>query len=432
MKGAGLRLVAFLSLLVVAAAGTTRALLTGDYVHLVLFVPLTVWSIVRTVRLYRRRGRRIGFMLDAIAAGDYAFRFPENRGSADERELNRGLNRVRDILFEERRLMLQKERYYELILDSVGTGILVLDEAGGVYQKNEAAADLLGLSILTHVNQLARADEHLPAAFNAIRAGERRQVAFTGERGPTTLSVRASEVEVRGRRLRILALSEIGGELDEREIESWIKLIRVLTHEIMNSISPITSLSETLLESVPEGADELRGGLELIRTTGRGLLGFVESYRKFTRIPPPVPRLFDLRPFLDRLARLTRQEHPGIEIAVAVDPEDLILYADEQLTGQVVLNLLKNAVAATAGTASPHVELAASCSGGEQVRIEVTDNGPGIPAEVLPQIFVPFFTTKADGSGIGLSLSRQIMRLQDGSLTASSVPGRTRFVVTFR
>ncbi len=432
IKGTKFRLFLFLLLLGVSAAGIMRCFYVDSYTTLVVFVPLLLLSVRAVIRIYNRNNRKINAMFDSIAEGDYSFQFAENRGTPDERVLNTTLNRIRDILFEEKRLVLQKERYYELILNSVNTGILVLNENGSVYQKNEEVLALLGIPLLTHAAQLNRIDDKLSELFLAIQAGEKRQVTFEGERGTVTLSVRASSMEVRGSTLRILAVNEIGGDLDEREIESWIKLIRVLTHEIMNSVSPITSLSETLLEIVPPREIDLRNGLEVIRTTGRGLISFVESYRKFTRIPPPAPRLFDLKPFLERLARLMRQENPEVEIAVSVEPEDLILYADEQLTSQVILNLLKNAVQATAGGAEPRIAVTASCPSGEQVRIEVTDNGPGIPEEVLPQIFVPFFTTKEDGSGIGLSLSRQIMRLQDGSLTASSVPGRTRFVVTFR
>lgn len=432
IRGTKFKLILFLILLAVSVAGITRSILIANYSLLIVFVPLLAIALYYIVRVYSQNNRKIKFLFDSIAEGDYSFQFTESQGSLDEKVLHMSLNRIRDIMFEEKRQVLQKERYYEIILNSVNTGILVLNENGSIYQHNEAVLTMLGMPILTHVNQLQRIDEKLPAVFHAIQAGDKKQITFVNERGSVILTLYASAVEVRGKTLRILAVTEIGGELEEMEIESWTKLIRVLTHEIMNSISPITSLSETLLEMTPEGDSDMRSGLEVIRTTGRNLISFVESYRRFTRIPKPEPRLFDLKPFLERMIRLTEQENFDAKITLEMDPEDLILYADEKLTSQVMLNLLKNAVQATDGISDAEILVQVSCPSGEQVRIEVQDNGPGIPAEVLQQIFVPFFTTKEQGSGIGLSLSRQIMRLQDGSLTVSSVPGKTRFMATFK
>ena len=228
--------------------------------------------------------------------------------------------------------------------------------------------------------------------------------------------------------------NDINNELDERETESWIRLIRVLTHEIMNSITPITSLSDTLLGMENKVEGEVREGLEAINSTGRSLIRFVEAYRKVTRIPTPRLTSFYVKPFLERMAKLaepyTRKENASVRLRVT--PSDLLVYADEDLIGQVVLNLLKNAAHAVAGKPDGEIVVTAYCTETEQVAVDVTDNGCGIPADVAVNIFVPFFTTKPNGSGIGLSVSRQIMRMHNGSIMLKhSLAGKTTFMLLF-
>lgn len=241
---------------------------------------------------------------------------------------------------------------------------------------------------------------------------------------------------MREKDLRIVAINDINSELDDKEIDSWIRLTRVLTHEIMNSVTPITSLSDTLLSLHNEMNQEIREGLEVISATGKSLTSFVETYRQFTHIPVPQPKLIDLHPFLDRLSRLAEHhsKNPNLNIHVDVDPDDLILYADENLISQVILNLLKNAIQAIGDEQTNGlILLKARSDEKEAITIEVTNNGPLIPPEEAEHIFIPFFTTKNDGNGIGLSISRQIMRLSGGSLELRSNPtaGLTTFVLTF-
>ena len=332
--------------------------------------------------------------------------------------------------------MQVQEKYYELIMNSVNTGIIVLDDIGNIYQSNNEALRLLGLSVFTHVKQLARIDDKLQATIANILPGDKHQISFVNERGTVNLSIRVSEMTLQEKHVRILAINDINSELDDKEIDSWIRLTRVLTHEIMNSVTPITSLSDTLL-SIHEDADsEIRNGLEVISTTGKSLISFVESYRKFTHIPTPEPSLFYVQKFAERMINLARYHNnfPNITINIHIEPTDLIVYADEKLITQVVLNLLKNAMQAI-GSEQPdgQIELNASCNPDESVIIEVSNNGPCIPPEEAEHIFVPFFTTKEGGSGIGLSISRQIMRLSGGSIALKSNPAinKTSFILTF-
>ncbi|MCI6618605.1 MAG: HAMP domain-containing histidine kinase [Prevotella sp.] len=365
---------------------------------LLLILYISLW------RRYHRNIRKVAFLFDALDSGDYSFRFPEYKGLQDDRLLNAALNRVKEILQHARDEQKEREKYYELILNSVDTGILVVDEERGiVLQHNSSALKLLGREAVSHVSQIK---EQLKE-----------------------FSIRESHAVLKDRRVRILGFSNIKGELANQEIDSWVKLIRVLTHEIMNSVTPIISLSDTLLGHA-EG--EQHEGLQVISHTGKELIAFVENYRKFTAVPVPQPALFYVRPFIERMEQLVRQTMPAAATtSVRVEPADLLVYADEALIARVVTNLLKNACQAIPDDG--HVDIHAYANEQEQVIIDVTNDGPPIPEDVAAHIFVPFFTTKKDGSGIGLSISRQIMRLSGGSINLVSTPGTapTTFQLTF-
>lgn len=448
------------------------ALLAGSLWTLVLhpislpydIAPPQFWAIVATLllllalrwqhRLYQHHTRKVLFMLDAIENNDNAIHFSEEDGTADSRLVNRALNRVAYILYNVKSEIAQQEKYYELIMDCVDTGILVLNDNGAVYQKNSEALRLLGLDVFTHVRQLSRVDVRLTDALTACRPGDKFQIAFSNERSTVNLSIRVSNITVRQEHLRILALNDINTELDEKEIDSWVRLTRVLTHEIMNAVTPITSLSDTLLGLTAEGIEEdnaegtaenpahpvakeeIRSGLQTISSTGKGLLAFVESYRKFTRIPTPEPSLFYVKDFIQRMVELARHQYPHSPVTfdIRIVPDDLILHADENLISQVVINLLKNAIQAIESSGNEaeggHIHIRAYCNEAEAVLIEIANNGPAIPPDVAEHIFIPFFTTKENGSGIGLSISRQIMRLSGGNISLKQGK-ETTFVLKF-
>ena len=359
--------------------------------------------------LFKRNAQKVAFMFDAIDNSDYAFKYATRGRSSNDKLVSESLNRITQILFQAKAEAIQKEKYYELIMNQVNTGIIVEDDKGNIFQTNNEALRLLGLTVFTHARQLGRIDENLERLISDVRPGEKHQISFINERGTVHLSVRVSEMTLQEKHVRIIAINDINSELDDKEIESWIRLTRVLTHEIMNSVTPITSLSD---------------------------IAFVESYRKFTHIPTPQPSLFYVNKFAERLTRLARHHnnYPNITIRIDVEPEDLIVYADENLITQVVLNLLKNAMQAIGHEQENGLILfKAYCDPNEAVILEVTNNGPIIPPEEAEHIFVPFFTTKEGGSGIGLSISRQIMRLSGGSIALRSNPAQrqTTFVLTF-
>ena len=406
--------------IVLFLAGICAWLITeSNWLWLCVALPLLGWSVWTFYRLYTYHTRKVAFLLDAIENNDPAVHFYEQVADKDSSKVNVMLNRIARILQSVKQETAQREKYYELILDFVETGIVVLDEKGVVFQKNRKAMELLGMEVFTHVKQLGRISETMEKAFRDILPGQKMQVEYTHERGTTTLCFTESSITIQEKNYRIIALNDIGHELDEREIDSWIRLTRVLTHEMMNSLTPVTSLSETLLTLPGARQDEeLRQGLETIHTTGKGLANFVMSYRKLTRLPSPEPTLFDVRPFLERMAQLAKHQHPShIRIVLEEVQEDLMAFADESMMTQVVINLLKNAVQAIGGTKEGEIRIRAYVDSQDIVRMEVANNGPKIAPEVAEQMFIPFFTTKEEGSGIGLSLSKQMMRLQGGSIT---------------
>ena len=380
-------------------------------VIIVLLLVVSVAGYIRLYRHYRRNIKKVIFLFDAIDNVDFSFNFPMQGVSKNDRILHQSLNRIKAFLQHTREEQMEREKYYEKILNIVDAGIMVVDSHDNVLQHNQAALRLLDTDVLTHLNQVREKlkDEHL--------------------------SKHETATMIKDKPVRIIAISDVSHELSNQEIDSWIKLIRVLTHEIMNTITPVTSLSETLLKELEEDMHwegkfatcpnspkekDLRIGLETIHKTGTELLSFVNNYRRFTHVPQPQPSLFYVEPFLNRMAMLCNHE-----VSIEVSPKDLIVYADESLIAHVVTNLLKNAVEAIKEKESTEVSedkhafirIKAYANEQEAIVIDVTNNAGIIPDDIAAHIFIPFFTTKKEGSGIGLSLSRQIMRVSGGTLS---------------
>lgn len=391
-----------------------------DYKLIIIIVLLLVAVVgyIRLYRHYRRNIKKVTFLFDAIDNGDFSFNFPTEKRFKEDNILHQSLNRIKLFLQHTREEQMDREKYYEQILNAVDTGILVVDSHDNILQHNQAALRLLDTDVLTHMNQVKGKlkDEHL--------------------------AKHETQAMLKDKHVRIIALSDVSHELSNQEVDSWIKLIRVLTHEIMNTITPVTSLSETLLTRVTEDKD-LKQGLETIHKTGTELLAFVNNYRRFTHVPQPQPALFYVEPFLERMALLCNHE-----VEISVSPKDLLVYADESLLSHVVTNLLKNAVEAfrekeredkqecrsadlqSAASKKTFIRLKAYANAQESIIIDVSNNAGLIPEDVASHIFIPFFTTKPEGSGIGLSLSRQIMRVSGGSLSLHQ--DKVQGITTFR
>jgi nitrogen fixation/metabolism regulation signal transduction histidine kinase len=307
-----------------------------------------------------------------------------------------------------------------------------MDDFGHVQTVNRSALQVLGLPVFTHINQLSGVNEKFPDLFRTLKAGDHQQISVSNEREEMQVSLRLSEIRLKNGRMKVITLNNIGNELETKEMESWIRLIRVMTHEIMNSIAPITSLSETLLllYNTPEtsGAENLRSNtieaFETIHSTARGLLSFVDSYRKFTGIPKPVVHAFALKPLLEKIIHLERKaiKEKNIKLQVESIDDNVEVLADEKLITQVLVNLLKNAIEAIDPIENGQIIIRPHKQTTGQVSIDICNTGKPITQDVLSNIFIPFFTTKETGTGIGLSISRYIMRLHGGKLTHSISP----------
>ena len=251
------------------------------------------------------------------------------------------------------------------------------------------------------------------------------------EIGEVKLSISAAEMVFDKTKLKIISVNDINSAMDEQEEETWIKLTRVLTHEIMNSLAPITSLSETLIELNEKGSPQITKGLETIQFTGQSLISFVDSYRKFTRLQTPVKTPFELKPFLEDAVAL-QCINSRIDVVFEINPSDIMIYADKDMIMQVVTNLIKNALYAIKDLDKPKIAIKASILQNEDVEILISNNGNSIPDNVVKDIFMPFFTTKEEGSGIGLRVSRQIMHLHSGGISLNkNKEGEVTFSLTF-
>lgn len=393
---------------------------------------LIISVLVLLIALLRTRQRahdNVELLLGALKNGDYSFRFVEN--SRRRRDVNAMLNDIKVILARAREGEIRREQFLSIIVAAVPTGIVVVDGRGFVRAANDAALRMLGLPVFTHLRQLP---PELRRDFEALAEGRRATVRVVDEREQRQVSLGLTEVDG----LRVVTMQNIAGELEEREMESWVKLIRVMTHEIMNSVAPITSLSEAMAEQwggaensvqtaqtavkTAPAADLRRNTIEAFDTiahTARGLQHFVAGYRSFSGIPKPNLQLTPLVPLAERVGGLH-----GARVVVA---EDVAAAIDAGQIEQVLTNLLKNA--AEAGSRDIEIRVGMSASGA--VAVSVSNDGAPLSDDVLPHIFVPFFTTKPDGTGVGLSVSRHIMRLHGGNLTHRRAAGRTIFTLEF-
>ena len=384
--------------------------------------------VITSLLISRKMRRKVTYMLDALEDKEINFRFDEKRVFG--RQFNRTLNRLRNIFDKERKEIIEQEKYFGLMLDHVKTGVAVIEENGQVAYCNNTALNLLGIATLGHIRQLRAVSESLYISFQKVTEHSEERASYFNESGKMTISLTASAATIGKTNVRIIAFNDISSEIAENEQESWSRLIRVLTHEIMNTVTPIASLSETLLRF--EGVnEEIKNGLDTISQSSRGLIKFVDSYRNLTRVAPPVKKAFYFKELAERVINLTKEQAviSGAVCTFIEKTEDIILYADEGQITQILINLVKNAIQAEARK----IEITADINLSEQIIITVYNNGSPISKESQEDIFVPFYTTKQEGTGIGLSLSRQIMRLHSGtlSLTRSDENG-TVFTLIFK
>lgn len=399
-------------------------MISYDNVILIIIATALISAIISGMYYAQRTHRKVSYILDALEDKETNFRFDEKK--VLYRRFNKTLNRIRLIFEKEKQEINEQERYYGQMLDRVKTGIVVVELnekfSGKVSYCNSAALNILGVATLSNIRQLANVSPEIKECFeNISEANNEMRVSFYNEKGQTTLSVSSSETSLQGKNVKIIVINDISNEMSRNEEMSWNKLIRVLTHEIMNTVTPIASLSHTLSMDITSSEnehvnkEELKLGLDTISESARGLIKFVDTYRSLTRVSVPVKKAFYLQELIDRVTQLTREQisASGATLSYIEKSDDILLYADEDQISQVLVNLIRNAIQAKATA----IDITAEIDLNEAVIVNISNNGNPISKENYEDIFVPFYTTKQEGTGVGLSLSRQIMRLHNGSIS---------------
>lgn len=367
---------------------------------------------------------KIDFMSDALDSGETAFRYSESRWR--NRRLNKSLNRLRSIFEAEKAEVRERERYFGTMLDHVQSGVIVIDGEKIDYS-NTVAKGFLGMAEISSLRQIGRISPDLANAFREASEMESR-ASFISERGTVQFSISACTARLHGKEVSIVTFNDITREMENNESESWTRLIRVLTHEIMNTVTPVASLSSALSQNLDSySAEDIRSALGTIASSSESLISFVQSYRSLTHISAPVRKAFYLKDLVNDSANIAKANWPSVNVLYRELSSDVILYADYGQMSQVLNNLIKNAVQAGAG----NVSITASIDKREQTVIDIANDGESISASGQEQLFVPFYTTKgSSGTGVGLSLCRQIVRLNGGTIKlSSSTPEATVFTI---
>lgn len=367
---------------------------------------------------------KIDFMSDALDSGETAFRYSESRWR--NRRLNKSLNRLRSIFEAEKADIRERERYFGTMLDHVQSGVIVIDGEKIDYS-NTVAKGFLGMAEISSLRQIGRISPDLANAFREASEMESR-ASFISERGTVQFSISACTARLHGKEVSIVTFNDITREMENNESESWTRLIRVLTHEIMNTVTPVASLSSALSQNLDSySAEDIRSALGTIASSSEGLISFVQSYRSLTHISAPVRKAFYLKDLVNDSVNIAKANWPSVNVLYRELSSDVILYADYGQMSQVLNNLIKNAVQAGAG----NVSITASIDKREQTVIDIANDGESISASGQEQLFVPFYTTKgSSGTGVGLSLCRQIVRLNGGTIKlSSSTPEATVFTI---
>lgn len=420
------------------------------YITLVLLTALFIAEIYNLIYYIERTNRDLTNFLESIRFADFTRTFQmEGLGKTFE-NLKKAFN---DVISDFQRIRSEKEEhffYLQNIIQHISIGIIAYQKNGSIEMINNSAKKLFQIANIKNIKQLERWNKEMVETLMILKPGENRLIKVQDQDDIYQLAIYCTEFKLEDRDINLVSFKNIQSELEEQEMEAWQKLIRVLTHEIMNSIAPIASLTSTVNMMVKDVADtieqkmpdefdsetisDIQSALQTIHKRSTGLIHFVETYRNLTRIPKPNFEIFPIKQLFNTVKNLHADEikQKNIHCMTSVDPEDLQLTADEQLIEQVLVNLIKNSIQALERTVDPIIELKAFLNKRGRTTIQVKDNGQGIIKDVVDKIFIPFFTTKSTGSGIGLSLSRQILRMHGGTINVQSEPDlETIFTLIF-
>jgi len=438
-----LSIVLLLIVMILSVASLTYMVVTkGSLILIVLLGLLFVVSVYRLFYVYNARNRKLSIFFDAIRNEDSSLVFPEKVGSPSLRHLHVSLNKLNRLIADIKLRNERNELFYCELIEQSATGLLSFDELGYIDVMNSAAKRYLGVIQLSNLKLLEQMNPELHQILTQLKTGEKTVVKNMVGNELVSLSVQGSDMQFGNQRHRLISLQDIRYELEESEIDSWQKLIRVMTHEIMNSIAPITSLSHTLLHFFQKQgktidpiqlnssiiADTIEG-LNIIEERGKGLIHFVDNYRKLAKVPQPIFSTLNVKTWVQGMTLLfkpTMEQH-GIRFSTSLSKGIDLIQTDEKLLDQLMINLMTNAIEAVCSNPErdvPSIGLSVRKSSANTLLLELSDNGPGIDESLMDKIFVPFFTTKEGGNGIGLSLSRQLASKLNMKLSVRSKPSQ--------
>lgn len=417
---------------------------TSYYVSMTILGVIIIGQIIALIQYLERTNVLLTRFLEAIRYSDFTGSFRNHRLGSNFDELNESFTEVINRFKEERSDKEESIRYLETVVQHIGIGLMCINGKGEIVLLNTAAKRLFKIATLRRLESLKTISESLYKTVKQLKGGSRSLARVSVQNETLQLAMYATEFRMRDEAYKLVSFQNIHTELEEKEMEAWQNLTQVLAHEIMNSITPISSLSATVkmlleenlrsdsekVELDRETVTDVTDALNTISNRSQGLIRFVNSYRDFTQIPDPNVELFSVREVLQRTANLMKSqaEEEDVTIEIETDPESLELTADPHLTEQVLINLVKNAIRVLSTQEGGKINLKGEIAESGRVTIHVSDNGPGVKKSMTEKIFIPFYTVSGDGktkgSGIGLSLSRQIMRLHGGSLFLNSKKGK--------
>jgi len=420
-------------------------LIRGQYVYLLLVVPVVIYELVEFYRFHYKAHKELDQFVESVHYRDFSRYFDVKHAPADIQPLRKGFNEINTtfkVISKEKETQYQ---YLQKILELVDTGILSYEEkTGEVVWMNESLKQMLQLPYLKTIHSLSKRDYELCRDILAVKPGESLIATAHPERTSFKILLSATAFQTDGKIYKLIAFQNVNEALDETESKAWQKLLSVLTHEIMNSVAPISSLAETLKNRLQRSgsvlnddsgtADDLEIGIETIKRRSEGLLKFAETYRNLNKITTLNLRKVYVRDLFENLLQLMQPtlEQKNIEVETILKDTDLIIEADTNLLEQVLINLVVNAIEAVKDKPDPRIVLTAFVANNRRTIIKVADNGHGMAEELLDKIFIPFFSTKKSGSGIGLSLCKQIMMLHKGNIHVHSREGEgTAFQLLF-
>jgi nitrogen fixation/metabolism regulation signal transduction histidine kinase len=419
----------------------------GDWVYAIFFLVISAYQGKLLIEYLDRSNENIASFLDSIRFDDLSYSFKTKSDDPIVQRLHRELNEAMLKLRSARSEKDSEFLFFKNIVMHVGIGLIIFKEDGKIEIFNSAARKLLKVTRADNINDLQEVSTGLVQVFLKLKTGGRELFRLKIGDDMVQLSLYAIELTLRGENVKLISLQNIQSELEEKEMEAWQNLVRVLTHEIMNSVTPISSLAGIVEEELKQHMEsqqtapltheqlhDIHLSLQTISKRSEGLIHFVKEFRSLTSIPKPRLATIPVKTLLEELCMLHRKElmEKNIHLNISVYPEDLTISADKNMVEQVVINLLKNAIQSFEDQENRQIALKAYLTEKSRPVISVRDNGTGIDPDALDKIFIPFFTTKKTGSGIGLSLSRQIMRQHQGTLTVKSTVGKgTEFIMRF-